>query len=138
MTLVKDIGGQVAPAIGTVPLASDSAVNGAAVNRSGHQSCVLILQTGTVTGAPSTKSAISKLQDSADGSTGWADIPGATTESITTNDTLKSVNVDLSTAKKYIRAVTTVALSGGTSPKFPVCGTIVLGGSDVLPAVLAS
>ena len=51
-----------------------STVTGAAVNLSGYDTPIVIVQShGTGTGTLD-----GKIQDSADGSTGWADVTGAT------------------------------------------------------------
>lgn len=55
-----------------------------------------------------------KLQDSADNST-FADITGATFTQVTTTASQQKISVDLSKARRYVRAVTTI---GGTTPSF--------------------
>lgn len=55
-----------------------------------------------------------KIQGSADGSTGWADISGATFTQVTdAADAHESIVVDSDAAPRYIRAVATIA---GTTP----------------------
>ena len=57
-----------------------------------------------------------KIQDSADGSTGWADLSGATFTQVTdAADSTETITIDTDTAKAYIRVVTTIT---GTSPTF--------------------
>jgi hypothetical protein len=75
-----------------------------------------------------------KLQDSADGSTGWADVSAAAATDLTADDTEDEVDIDLSGAKRYVRAVTTVSFTAGTTPSIPVAATLVLAGKDELPA----
>lgn len=81
-----------------------STVTGAAVDLSGYDAPVAIVQShGTGTGTLD-----GKLQDSADGSTGWADVSGATfTQSTTTADT-KVISLDPKSVKRYIRYVGTI------------------------------
>lgn len=55
-----------------------------------------------------------KLQDSADNST-YADIAGATFTQVVNAASQQKISVDLSSARKYVRAVSTI---GGTSPSF--------------------
>ena len=81
-----------------------STVTGAAVNLLDYEGNVAIVQnhgtgTGTLDG---------KIQDSADGSTGWADIAGATfTQSTTTADIQKLV-LNPKSVRQYIRYVGTI------------------------------
>ena len=57
-----------------------------------------------------------KIQDSADGSTGWADLSGATFTQVTdAADSTETITIDTDTAKAYIRVVLTIT---GTSPTF--------------------
>jgi len=63
-----------------------------------------------------------KVQDSADGSTGWADIPGAAFAQV--GGALSEQTIHCQTLKRYVRAVVTV---GGTSPVYGVyCGLMAL------------
>lgn len=65
-----------------------------------------------------------KLQDSADGSTGWADISGATFTQVTdAADSHETIVVDSDAHKRHVRAVKTVS---GTSPTFD-CGVTAVG-----------
>ncbi len=57
-----------------------------------------------------------KIQDSADGSTGWADVSGATFTQVTDGaDATETIFVDTDGVKAYIRFVGTIA---GTTPSF--------------------
>ena len=119
--------------------ASAGAINGAAIDRNDSSggmalSCELHLACGDATGSPTAQSADLKLQESADGSTGWADITGAAVTQLTGDDEQSRVSVDLSGSKRYIRAVCTVAFTGGTTPAIPVAGVVALGGFANLPA----
>lgn len=128
------IGSFLTPAAGTVPAVVLAGTrNGAAIDRTGYQSCVLFAQTGAVTGSPSTQSLAAKLQHSDDGSTGWADISGAAITAISAASSAAKVNVNLSTAKQYIRVVETAAFSGGSTPTMGVGTSVVLGGANELP-----
>src|SRR5688572_10502886 len=88
------------------------ALEGAAVDRmpeTGKQfdSCVFHLQRGTTSSNPDPHTVEAKLQESsveADGPT-WTDIAGSTLGPLGTNNTEAQVNVDLTGAKRYIRAV---------------------------------
>ena len=129
-----DIGAFIKPEIGTKPEASTGgAVNGASIDRQGFESCVLAAHSGAVTGGPSAQTVDSKLQDSPDGSTGWVDITGAAITQITAVDTIERKNVDLAAVKRFIRVVTTVGFTGGTSPDLGVAAVVLLGGATELP-----
>jgi hypothetical protein len=119
--------------------AAAGAINGAAIDRAGvgganyFQSSVLKLSRGAVAGAPSAHTADGKLQDSADGSAGWADIAGAAVAQLAADNTESQVNVDLTGVKRFIRSVVTVAFTGGTTPTLPVAAEVVLGPAMELP-----
>lgn len=109
-------------------------INGASHDRQGYLSALLVAKNGAPSGTPTSYSVDAKIQDSADGSTGWADFAGASVTQITADDTDRAKAVDLSGAKRYIRVVVTVAFVGGTSPKVEVDADVILGGTDTLPA----
>ena len=73
---LSDIGGIIKP-VAAVVANSSGTTNSSAIDRQGYESCVLFHACGAATGSPSAQTADSKLQDSADGSTSWADISGA-------------------------------------------------------------
>lgn len=81
-----------------------STVTGAAVDLQAYDAPVAIIQnhgtgTGTLDG---------KIQDSADGSTGWADVSGATFTQSTTTADCKVMALNPKNAKRYIRYVGTI------------------------------
>lgn len=132
----EDVGALLAPKVGTVPLAdTGSTVNGTGVDRTtlgNPLSCVLVAMSGAATGTPTTQTFDAKLQDSADDAS-YADITGAAITQQTADNGFQGLDVDLSGARRYVRAVSTVAFTGGTSPDWPVATAIVFGGSDTLP-----
>jgi hypothetical protein len=126
---------------GTPPAAVSAGTrNGAAINRIGFRSLTLHAATGAETGSPSARTVNAKIQDSADGSTGWADYvpPGSSTAAavaeITAANAEAEVDVDLAGAKAYVRVVEVTAFTGGTSPTLGVATTVVLGGPESVPA----
>ena len=140
-----NIGGIVFPLSGVRPQsASAGTINGASIDRMAHEmplSCVVHQNVGAVGGAPTTTSVITKLQDSADGST-FADYAPASanavvqaTAAVTAANTDNSMSVNLSSARRYIRAVTTVAFTGGTSPTALVAAMVLLSGENLDQAV---
>ena len=116
-------------------------INGTAIDRTLHglaNSCVLHQMVGSVSGAPSAVSILSKLQHSPDGSA-WSDfqINGTTQQAaaLTAANTDSSAAIDLTMAARFIRPVMTVTLTGGTTPAALVAADLVLGGERTLPAV---
>lgn len=132
----RDIGAGIKVVRGIAPAdASAGTINGAAIDREGYLSAVLHHTCGAASGSPSAQTVDSKIQDSADGSTGWADYTGGAAAQLTADDAEAEVDIDLSGAKRYIRVVNVVGFTGGTSPAVEVAATVVLGGADVTPAV---
>lgn len=137
----RDVGSVLREVTGTPPLAdTGSTVNGAAIDRLANDnplSAVLLAQSGAATGGPSTQTFDAKIEDSEDGSTGWADYTDPQTGAVaaitqqTADDGIEGLSVDLSSAKRYIRVTTTVAFTGGTSPDWPVSTALILGGLEV-------
>lgn len=81
-----------------------STVTGSAVDLIDYEGPVAITQnhgtgTGTLDG---------KIQDSADGSTGWADVSGATFSQSTTTADCKTLAINPKQIKRYIRYVGTI------------------------------
>lgn len=132
---MNDVGAYVKPVIGNVPVASAAAtLNGSSIDRSGYHSCVLFAQSGAATGSPTAQTLDAKIQDSDDGSTGWADVTGAAiTQNTAVNSSAKK-SVNLQAVKRYTRVVATVAFTAGTSPTLGVSTAVVLGGARELPA----
>ncbi len=130
---------------GNPPAAASAGTrNGASIDRSPaggvtYHSATLYAASGAETGAPSARTLDAKIQDSADGSTGWADYipPGQATVAaiaqITAANSEAEVDVDLSGAKRYVRVVETLGFTGGTSPTLGVQESVVLGGADRTP-----
>lgn len=132
----KDIGAYIKPVLSIAPVSTDGSadVNGAGVDRVGYYSGVVVCSTGAASGSPSAQSIVFQLQESSDNSTFTA-VSGATV-TITADDTLGELDVDLSARKRYLRVVCTdaTAFTAGTSPANTVTASIVLGGADSLPA----
>ena len=131
--LTHDIGAFVDPRANPVPASGAGAVNGAAIDRQDFHSCVLLATTGAASGGPTTQTLDAKIQDSADGSTGWADVTGAATTQLTADNTETSIDFDLHATRRYIRVVQTIAFTGGASPAWPCATVLVLGGDRILP-----
>jgi len=122
-------------------LAGAGALTGTAIQRVGsgytYDSAVLVARCGIETGSPTALTLDFKLQDSADGATGWADVTGAAIAQQALqcpNSRVVTAGVNLAGAKAYVRGVATVAFTGGSSPTLPVAFEIILGGGSELPA----
>lgn len=76
---------------------------------------------GVVSGT--TPTLAGKIQTSADGSTGWTDITGATFTSVTASDSFAKIGFNVRDTLGYIRYVGTIA---GTTPSFTM-GVALLG-----------
>lgn len=139
----RNIGALLSIVTSVAPESSVAAtVNGTSIDRQAHSlagCCVVHQVAGALTGAPTTTSVITKLQDSADNST-FADykpdgVNVATNTALTAASTENSLSVDLTLARRYIRAVTTIAFTGGSTPSVLVAADIVLSGENTLAAV---
>lgn len=97
-----------------------STVTGSAVDtREYVGNLIVVQQVGTVAGTSPTLAG--KIQDSADGSTGWADVSGATFTTVTASTAIQAIRIQQRDCKRYIRYVGTI---GGTSPDFDFCVTL--------------
>src|SRR5688572_13076168 len=117
-----DLDNTLTQAVGANPVAVTASRNGAAIDLLGFIGNVLaLLHSGLGTGnADNTLN--TKIQTSADGSTGWADITGATFAQVSTAVSLQAINVDTRKANRYIRFVDTIA---GTTPSFVIAESII-------------
>jgi len=101
--------------------ARTTTVTGSAVDVRRYKGGLLIQQlVGTTSGTPTLNGAI---ETSANGSTGWTAITGATFTEVTAADNVQKINVDVRQTRGYIRYVGTIA--GGT-PSLTM-GAFVLG-----------
>lgn len=136
--LISQIGAYIKAFLGVAPVAHSgtTAVNGAGIDRSTFASGVLVVTNGATSGSPTSFTVTGKVQDSADNSS-FADYkPDGTNVASLVNSTAGStaqLDVDLATARQYIRVVTTPAFVAGTSPTVIAGANLVLGGSDTLP-----
>lgn len=130
----------VDPSLAPQSDAGGSPVDGASVDTLGYNTAMLVLESGAISGSPSATAIAVKLQESADGSTGWADandetgapIGGTVTEA---NKVLLARIEGLGTnRKRYLRVVETTTFTGGTSPTVLVHGNILLGRGLEKPA----
>lgn len=136
-----NIGALVVPVTSVFPeSAAAGTINGASIDRTLHNlagSCVLHQVVGAESGAPTTTSVQTTLQHSPDNST-WSNYQiGSTvqqTAALTAASGENTAAIDLTGAYRFIRAVTVVAFTGGTSPAILVAADIILGGERELAA----
>lgn len=113
MTAIQDIAGQLTLTALLATAARTATANGTGVDcRALRGRALVILDSAAGTGTTPTLDV--KLQDSADNSS-FADITGATFTQVTNAASLQSIAVNLDGARRYVRAVSTIA---GTTPSF--------------------
>lgn len=138
-----DIGAHIKCVAGNVAENNSAGTrNGSAIDRESGQglfeSCTLHVTAGAASGSPTAQTLDVKIQDSADGSTGWADYtqPDGTSAAIAqqTADAVDvELDVNLTGAKRYLRVVEVIAFTGGSSPAWGAGESVVLGGSPFEP-----
>ncbi len=132
----NNIGAHITPTSTQVPLANSAGTrNSAAVDRLGYGSLTIVSHAGAVTGSPSDQTLDVKLQESADGSTGWTDVSGAAfAQKTSATASLRTLDVNLAGVARYVRVVEVIAMTSGTSPTYPHSACVILGGKNKLPA----
>ena len=133
-----DIGGFVDEKLGVAPqnIADAATVNGPSIDRSGHYSCVLGILSGAATGAPSAQAHVATLEDSPDGTTGWAPyVRDGVTQKATAiaDNALVEADINLDGAKKFIRASILMVFTAGTTPTNDMAANVLLGPKDQRP-----
>lgn len=117
--------------IGTPVIADSGAgtdVNGAAIDRLGYDTAIMLCQAGVAGGTLS--AATYRLQESDASGSGFADCTVPVSGTIVAS-TANKVTVDLRPLKRYVRVVTKLTLSTST---MPVGTTLILGNPKTLPA----
>ncbi len=111
------------------PADRSATANGSSVDILNYEGqAAAILQSAAGTGTNPTLDV--KLQDSADGSTGWADVTGtAFAQVINAAASAQVVKFNASEVQRFIRAVATV---GGTTPLF-TCAVSFVGKKQIIP-----
>src|SRR5262245_6698099 len=117
-TKFQDVANQAILGAGLAPQTVTATINGPAGDMlTGDGLCFAIQQIGTVSGTSPTLAG--KIQESADGSTNWTDISGATFTIVTASTNTQVIAFERT--KRYLRYVATVA---GTTPNFAVAAFI--------------
>lgn len=132
--VATDIGAEVKALPSIAPIAapnSASPIEGTAHDRTDYSSLVACAYVGAATGAPSSFSIAFKLEHSDSPSANYTTLAG--TERTLTAAGLTEVDVNLRSAKRYVRAVATVTITGGSTPAVPIAVPLVMGGARELP-----
>jgi len=123
--LVNNLDGDVSIEPGT-NLSGSTASNGDAIDCLSQEGPVHgFFSSASATGTPDSYTVTCKLQESADGSTGWADINGQSTL-VLNGDKQQGFVRAANRSQRYVRCVATPAFVAGTSPAVDV-GANVLG-----------
>jgi hypothetical protein len=118
-------------------VSGSSAVDGVSIDTQGYDNAKLHVYAAEASGSPSAASLAVTLQESADGSTNWANALDNTGTAI--GFTLSGLNAAAGVnaarieglnlnRKRYLRIVVTPTFTGGTSPAILAYGEIVFGG----------
>jgi len=135
---VKIVGGTSLPA---QSFTGSSAVDGSKVDTLGADNAVIYANGAEASGSPSAAALAVTLQESADGSTSWANaldntgtVIGFTLNvlSAAAENVARIEGLGLN-RKRYLRAVITPAFTGGTSPAILGFAQIILGNNATLP-----
>jgi hypothetical protein len=127
---------------GTSLSSSGSATDGNSVDTQGADNAALYVRSAAASGSPSAFSIACKVQESADGSTNWTDALDNTGAAIGfTLDVHAAAAENLArieglnlNRKRYLRAVVTPTITGGSSPAAEVVALIIRGNVSPLPA----
>lgn len=139
----RDINSLLSVATSVAPQAATASVNGSGIDRASHSMagcCSLHTALGAVSGAPTSFSVQSKIQHSVDNAT-WSDYKpdgvnvAQDAAALTAASTEHQTGVDLTAADRYIRVVSTISFTGGTSPSVEVAADVILAGENTVPAV---
>jgi hypothetical protein len=109
-------------------------VTGVVIDRKGYDSAVFTCVTGQASGSPSAQSAAFAVHSSATSGGVYAAISGATA-TVTADSTGSEISVDLRGEYRYIKLVSVVSFTGGSTPAVEVAGTYALGEAKNKPAV---
>ena len=122
----------IKPLASLVSATRTASANGSAVDTLGYNSAMAVIQAGDIDLANADETYAFSVEESADGSTGWTAISGATA-SVTADNQTKTIRVDglgVGSRKRYLRGVLT---AGGTTPSIPCSVVFLLGNAFRVP-----
>lgn len=114
------------------PISASAATAGVGVDTKGFNSAVAVVNNGAATGTPTSYTVDAKVQECDTNSLtagDWEDVTGATITQITADSATELIRIEgLGTSRKrYLKLVITPAITGGSTPKALISGTILLG-----------
>jgi hypothetical protein len=128
-------------------VSGSSAVDGVSVDTQGYENAKLHVYSAEASGSPSAASLAVTLQESADGTDGWANaldntgaVIGFTLSGVQAAAGVNAARVEglNLNRKRYLRIVVTPTFTGGTSPAVLAYGELIFGGSQELPVTSAA
>lgn len=117
------------------------AVNGVAIDTEGYADAMAVVMVGATTGSPSSFTVDAKVQESANGTSGWTDISGAAITQVTAAAKTGEIAIPLrqrSAHLRYVRVVITPAFSGGSTPTVGISASVILANPEVVSGQLNS
>ena len=129
---MKSIYDAVKPVASLVSATRTASANGSAVDTLGYNDAAVVIQAGDIDLANADETYAFSVEESADGSTSWTAISGAT-NTVTADNQTKVIRVGglgIGTRKRYLRAVLT---AGGTTPSIPCSVVFLLGNAFRVP-----
>jgi hypothetical protein len=142
----KDVGAFIKSVLGLAPVrvtagggADNVDQNGPAIDREGYLSCEFSLVAQGVLATLETAAVDARIQDSADGSTGWNNYgdPAPTlnlADGVNNERGMTNGKLNLDGAKRFIRLVGKTNPSAGSTDTVDIAGVVTLGGPNELPA----
>lgn len=111
------------------PVAASAAATAIAIDTLGFNSAMFVIQNGAATGTPDSYTVDAKVQECATSGGQYADVTGATLVQITADSKTGTIRVEgLGTSRmRYLKLIITPAMTGGTSPKALISGSVLLG-----------
>ena len=113
--------------------AAAGAINGEAIDRSGYDYGLFIVEAGAASGSPSAQTVDAKLQECATSGGTYTDVTGDTMTQIIADNKQGTIKTNLKGLKTFVRLVVTPGFTGGSTPKVPVSASCVLGPEPVQP-----
>ncbi len=115
--------------------ASASTISGVDVDCRDFESAMFSIIRGEESGSPSSWTLDLKIQEKDEGES-YTDVTGAAIVQLTEDSeamAIATIAMRLTSRKRYLRAVATLAMSGGSSPKLPIAVICSLGNAREVP-----
>lgn len=136
--MIRDLGGETKQVIAIAPIDTTAAtLTGVSIDRRGFADAVFSFQRGEDSGSPDDFSYTGKIQESDTTSNAdFSDVSGAAITTLTQDSEVNAISnlrVDLRDLKRYVRAVSVISFTNGSTPKLAVSVLCTLGVADVIP-----